>query len=167
MYSNDTRIIALTLYDKLLSLRKVSELLGIHYSTISRWVISRTTYKSEERKSIHNKLDGDEINNHVKLFIHNNPFCTLLELKNTIKLKFEIIVSSELVRLYLKKHNYTRKKVKYYSKPSNDNEKLEAFLELRNKYIEENRFFVSIDETSFGRNYAPAIGYSQKDKKYI
>ena len=39
------------------------------------------------------------------------------------------------------------------------------FLETRDKYIKENRNFISIDETSFGRNYSPSYGYSRKGER--
>ena len=36
---------------------------------------------------------------------------------------------------------------------------------MRNKYINENRTFISIDETYFGRNGIVTRGYSKKGKK--
>ena len=66
------------------------------------------------------------------------------------------------IRICLKKNLYTRKRVKYYSCPKNDKDE---FLNLRNKYVNENRKFVSIDETSFGRNYLPAFGRSIKGER--
>jgi transposase len=61
-----------------------------------------------------------------------------------------------------KKNNFTKKRARYFSQPKNDEIKLKEFLEKRDQYLKENRIFISIDETSFGRNYVPAIGYSKK-----
>ena len=78
---------------------------------------------------------------------------------------FQVRVSSELIRLSLVKHKYTRKRARYYSQPSNDLEQLNEFLLKRKQFVDEQRNFVSIDETSFGRNYQPAFGYAKRGKR--
>jgi len=62
-------------------------------------------------------------------------------------------------------NNFTRKRARYYSKQKDDEEKLKLFLNLRQQFIDEKRKFVSIDESSFGKNYLPNIGYSKKGQR--
>ncbi len=52
MYSNDYKQLAIKLYHKFSSLRKVADLLDIHYSTISKWL----SYIQKPRKSSYEKM---------------------------------------------------------------------------------------------------------------
>ena len=54
------------------------------------------------------------------------------------------------------------KKARYFSSPKNEIEKLSTFIEKRKNFVNEKRLFVSIDETSFGRNFNPYVGYAFK-----
>ncbi len=157
MYSNDYKQLAIKLYYKFSSLRKVANLLDIHYSTISKWL----SYIQKPRKIITKKLTYISI---VENYIKENPFCSLSDIQ-ILLINNKIEVCTETIRLFLKENNYTKKKAKYYSESKNQEEKTKEFLILREKYIKENRNFVSIDETSFGRNYAPTYGYSLKGTK--
>jgi transposase/transcriptional regulator with XRE-family HTH domain len=161
MYSEDFKLLAKRLYSKLLSLRKVANLLNIHYSTISKWL----SYIKSPRKIIIKKLDNITFSQTIKIFIKENPFASLKDIQLLLINKYKLDVSSELIRLFLKNNNYTKKKAKYYSSPSNLEEKTSEFIKLRTQYIKENRNFISIDETSFGRNYASMYGYSLKGTK--
>jgi transposase/predicted transcriptional regulator len=161
MYSEDFKLLAKRLYSKLLSLRKVADLLNIHYSTVSKWL----SCKKLPRKHIVKKLDNIEISNSIINFIKENPFASLKDIQSLLINNYELNISSELIRLFLKNNYYTKKKAKYYSSPSNLEEKTKEFIKLRTQYIKENRNFVSIDETSFGRNYASMYGYSLKGTK--
>jgi hypothetical protein len=122
--------------------------------------------KVEVRKPRVKKLDRSNIYDAVNLFIETHPFCSLKDIQTVIFTTFKISVSSELIRLFLERNNFTKKRVRYYSNPSNDEVKLSEFLEKREQFVKENRNFISIYETSFGRNYLPAIGYSKKDKEF-
>lgn len=161
MYSNDFKILALRLYDKFLSLRKVADLLNIHYSTISKWLI----HIKSSRKPIKKKLDSKDISKTIKDFVKNSPFCSLFDIQSILIKNYNLNISTETIRVFLKNNNYTKKKAKYYSISKNQEIKTKEFLILREKYIKENRNFISIDETSFGRNYASTYGYSLKGTK--
>src|SRR6185436_684730 len=102
----------------------------------------------------------------MSLYIKTHPFCNAKTLQKVILDTFNIKVSNELVRLTIHKILlFTKKKARYYSEPKNSKEKLQEFLDKRKGFIQENRTFVSIDETSFGRNYLPSDGYSKKGKR--
>jgi len=161
MYSEDIRNLAIKLYHKILNLRKVASLIDVNYSTISRW----NNYVPIPRKKIVKKLDGSDISESIKLYISSHPCCTLKDIQQIIHTTFKIQVSLELIRLFLVRNNYSKKKVKYYSEPKDDKSKLELFLDYRVKYIKEGRKFISIDETSFGRNFLSTFGYSIKGHK--
>jgi transposase len=122
------------------------------------------TYKP--RKEIYKKLQRPDIINAIILYISSKPFCSVKDVKCMIFEVFKINASNELIRLCILKNNFTKKRARYFSKPKNDEEKLEAFLSQRKKYTDEGRLFVSIDETSFGRNYLPAIGYAKKGERF-
>lgn len=162
MYSQDVRDIALKLYNKINSLRKVSRIIDTSHSTISRWI---NCFIRNTRKNRGQKLDKPEILDAIELFIKTHPFSTVKDVQKLIKTEFEVSPSYELCRLLLKKLNFTRKKARYFSVSKNAEQKLQEFLTKRECFVKENRLFISIDETSFGRNYLPASGYSKKGKR--
>jgi len=162
MYSADVRIIALRLYSEYVSLRKVASIICSSHSSIYRWL----NYVPEQRKKQEKKLENLQILDMMRLYIKTHPFCTVKDLKTILVETFNLRISNELVRLTISKSlSYTKKRARYFSEPKNDKEKLEEFLEKRERFIKENRVFVSIDETSFGRNYLPTIGYSERGKR--
>lgn len=162
MYSSDIRRIATNLYIRLNSLRKVSLIIETSHSTISRWVNCKSCLKHLSKNK---KIETPIILEVMDLYIKTHPFASLKDVKNLIYEQFNIASSTELIRLVLKKLNFSRKRARYYSVPKNDEEKLQSFLEKRQQFINENRNFISIDETSFGRNYLPAVGYSKKGER--
>jgi transposase len=99
MYSSDLRKVALNLYSRIYSLRKVASLLNTSFSTISRW----KNFKKINRKLKPKKLDGSDIIDSIDLFIKANPFCSIKDVKNVIHSNFNLNVSLELVRLCIKK----------------------------------------------------------------
>jgi len=162
MYSIDVRKIATRLYSTCKSLRKVSSIIGSSHSSIHRWL----NHTPVQRKIRERKLGNLKVLDVMKLYIKTHPFCSVKDLQNILLETFNLKVSNELVRLTISKTLlFTKKKARYFSEPKNDKEKLKEFLEKREKFVQENRVFVSIDETSFGRNYLPTIGYAKKGKR--
>jgi transposase len=161
MYSDDVKRIAMRLYLKFASLRIVSKLIDCSYSTISRW----KNFKKIERKKIIKKLDSSEISDFINIYIIAHPICTVEDVKNIILETFKITVSLEFVRKYILGLGFTRKKARYYSETKNYQEKLNNFLNIREQYVKEKRKFVSIDETSFGRNCVVTHGRSKKGER--
>ena len=140
MYSEDFKNLAINLYNKFSSLRKVAQLLNIHYSTISVWINKII----KPRKIISKKLDNIEVSSFIKNTINKDPFCPLKNIQNILNDTFKLSVSTELIRLHLKNNNYTKKKVKYYSSPKDLEEKTSQFILKREQFIKENRNFISI-----------------------
>jgi transposase len=159
MYHIDRQKIAIRIYNFLFSLRKTGVLLGVSHSTISRWLKNNghkkyTTYKRGEKTKI--------VIEALSASIKANPLRTPKEIANIINETTNVKVSRQLVYTAMKKSGYTLKKVKFFSQPKNLQEKTETFIKLRNQYIEQNKIFLSIDETSFGRNGILQKGYSLK-----
>jgi len=161
MYSSDFKSLAIKLYHKIKSLRKVSIMIETSHSSISRWI----NYNYKTRKIAYKKLDRPVIIDSIILYINSHPFCSIRDIHNMLLKIFKLSVSLELIRLCIKKNNFTKKRARYFSKPKNDEEKLVEFLDKRQQYNNEGRKFISIDESSFGRNYLPAIGYSKKGER--
>ena len=163
MYSKDIREIAVRLYNHLNSLRRVSKFINSSHSTISRWLI---TIEINQRNTKRKILETPIIIDAIKLFLEQKPFSTLKDTRQLIKDNFDVSVSTELIRLVIKNTiNFSRKRARYFSIPKNDQEKLETFLNKRQQYISENRNFISIDETSFGRHIYPSFGYSKRNTR--
>ena len=162
MYSIDRRKLAIHVYTLLSSLRKTAIILQVSHTTISRWL------KNPERKSYNRKaLKVDQIVDIIKTTITSNPFITVRKFEKVISDTLNIQVSRELVRVVIKKLGFTTKKAKFFSKPNHIKQTTEAFIHSRDQFVKENRYIVSLDETSFGRNGKPVFGYSIKGSPLI
>lgn len=160
MYSIDLRNVALRLYKIWKNLRKVGNLLNIHFSTISRWFNSTFPKVRKERLP---KLYKTEVINVIKASLIKNPFFTVNDILNKIKSFCNFSPSKEFVRLAMKKLGYTKKVPRFYPITKTTDEKTKIFLEKREKYKHFN--FVSIDEVGFSSNVKPNYGYSIKGER--
>ena len=149
---------ALHIYSLLQSLRKTALMLEVSHMTISRW-ISKPERKKYERKII---SKTDIIKETVKSITEMNPLVTLEDLQKKISKIFDFSISKDLLRLVRKKLNLSRKKVKFFSRPTTLESKTFEFLKKRQEFIDKGYRFVSIDETSFGRHVKDVYGYSLK-----
>jgi transposase len=159
MYPIDRRKMALRIYSFFNSLRKTAVLLQVSHSTISRWLKNQSRKQYTKTK---NKIyKSDVIIETIRIAIHNDPFISITKLSILLKETMHITVSKELVRLAIAKLGLSKKKARFYGEPNNLKEKTTTFLEHRDAYIKQNRRFLSIDETSFGRNGINTFGYSK------
>ncbi len=164
MYTRDIRKLAKNAYDILKSLRKVAKILNVKsHTTISRWLNNPEhkpyTFKNKQPSK------SEYIVDILKLTIEANPFITPIEFSTLLEDTCDIKVSSELVRIIIKRLGYTRKKARFYGKPSYSEEVTQAFLEKRELFVKQNKTIISVDEVAFGRRGKQATGYSQKGKK--
>jgi transposase len=173
MYLLERRNIARHIYSITNSLRKTARLCQVSHSTISRWINNPIKKLYTKPNKIYKSIQIIDI---IKLSIINDPFISILKLKELISDTLKINVSKELIRIAIKRQGFTKKVARFYGEPITLPEKTRIFLELRNKYIDENKIFVSIDalrttsrfarvETSFGRNGTISKGYSKKGNK--
>ena len=155
MYPIDRRKIAKNVYTVLKSLRKSAIVLQCSHTTVSRWL------KNIERKVYHRKqtTKSQKVVEVLKMMIQNDPFISILKMKTTIKEVFNFTISSELIRLIIKKSGLSRKKARFFSKPKDLEDKTNSFLQQRQIFLDKSYQFVSIDETSFGRNLKGSYGY--------
>lgn len=70
-----------------------------------------------------------------------------------------------LVHTVIKKLGMTKKKAKMYGAPHDLEAKTLAFCKTRGELRAQGFEFLSIDETSFGRNFSPSFGYSPRGQK--
>jgi transposase len=161
MYPIDRRRMASHIYKLFNSLRKTAVILQVSHSSIARWL------KNAERKVyIRSAIPKSTlIVEAVKNAIASDPFITIFKMKDVIKTLFSFSVSRELIRTAISKAGLSRKKARFFSRPKNLDEKVQTFIEARTRFQNENRFIVSLDETSFGRHGRPVLGYAPKGQQ--
>lgn len=157
MYPLDRRNVAIRIYSILRSLRKTGAMLNVCHTTVMRW-LKNTPKPQKKRKT----FKSDEIVPIIRSSVICNPFVSTRQLKKIIHNVLDIDVSLELVRTVIKKLGYTRKKAKKFSNPPHLSELTNTFLQKRKEYLRKGKRFLSIDETSFGRNGIVTTGYSMK-----
>lgn len=162
MYPLDRRLVAINIYSKLKSLRKTGSLLQVCHTTVSRWIKKP---KRLERKKPQKVLKSETIVECIKASIMNDPFISVIKLQKLLAESLSLHVSTELVRIAIKRLGLSRKKAKFYGQPNNLESKIKQFIENRDKYLKQDKLFLSIDETSFGRNSFESKGYSEIGKR--
>ena len=156
MFPVDRRLIAKNVYTLLKSLRKSANVLQCSHMTVSRWL------KGEKKVYARNQpTKSSTVVEVLKNIIKNDPFISLFKMKTIIKDTFGFSISSELLRVLIKKLGLSRKKARFFSKPKDLEAKIKLFLEQRQMFLEKNYPFVSLDETSFGRNIKGSFGYCE------
>lgn len=163
MFPNDRRKMAIHMYSLLSSLRKVAILLNVSHMTVSRWLKHQEKKKYCLKDKSH--LKSVLIVETIRAAISSNPFITVQKMKEIILEVFKFTVSRELIRTVISKCGMSRKKARFFSKPSNLESKTNEFVRLRDLYISEKRTFVSMDETSFGRHGKSFYGYAPKGEQ--
>ena len=123
MYSIDRRKLAIHVYSLFPSLRKVARILCVSHTTISRWL------KNPEKKkySRNNVPKSFLIIETLKAAITNNPFVSIVSLKQIIKDTFKFNVSKELIRVAIHSMNFSRKKARFFSTTKNLEDKTRDF----------------------------------------
>ena len=162
MYSIDIKNLALHVYSIFNSLRKTAIILNVSHTTIARW-LKQTEKKSYKRSS--NK--SDLIVDVIRTTITANPYISLRSFTQVIKTTLNIQVSKELVRIVIKRLGFSLKKAKVFLSPKDLNLKIRDFINKRDSFLQQERYIVSMDETSFGRYGKPVYGYSLKGKPLI
>lgn len=156
MYPLDRRKLALHVYNLLSSLRKTAIILQTSHMSISRWLENQTR-KPYRRNTV---KKSSQIIGTIKSAIQNDPFASIHKLQKIIFETFGFHISRELVRTAILKSGFSRKKARFFSSPSNLQSKIEDFILKRDTYRSQGRLFLSLDETSFGRNGKSLSGYS-------
>jgi transposase len=168
MYSLDVRKFVIIVYNKLNSLRKTSELLGISKSTISRWKhhTEKKMYKKRGSK-LNNPIVIDAIRGCLRL----HQFASVGEIQRYLWTTCEINVSNELLRLFMKeKMKLTYQKPRFYPIPNEsrlEQKTLDYIEEFENSFFKSSkRTLVSIDEVGFSSNTRPLKGWNKKGSRY-
>jgi len=140
------------------SVRKTAKFLKVSHMTISRWILK--PQRKKYFRTIASKTNM--IYETIQTLTQRNPLNSLENLQIKIHENFNISVSKDLIRAVRKKLVLSRKKVKFFARPKHVFAKTEEFLAKRDEYVEKGYNFISVDETSFGRNTAAVYGYSPK-----
>jgi len=156
MHPIDRRKLACHMYPVLNSMRKVALLLQASPASICRWL------KHPERKPYNRTASkSTQIVATIRASVTANPLSTLAQLRSLLLSLHNVEVSKELIRCVLRRSGFSRKRARFYGKPKNLQEKTATFLQARDTFNTEGRLFVSLDETSFGRNNSAVLqGYS-------
>lgn len=162
MYPLDRRNLVNHVYSLFLSLRKTAIVLQVSHTTVSRW-LKNSLRKHYARKA----FKEEQITGSLISAVRNDPFVTLLKLRELMCTLFSITVSKELLRTVIKKNGITKKKAKHFAEPVHLKQATEEFLIKRAAFVVEARPFVSLDETSFGRNGIEVRGYAPIGKKLV
>jgi len=162
MYSLDRRVVAKQLYSYFYSLRKTALILQVSHSTVSRW-LNHPQRKQYVRKT--EKLKSSVIIETIRISIQMDPFISVCKLRSLILESLNIVVSRELIRTCIFKLGMSRKKARFFGSPKDLETKTQVFLNQRDKFVNENRLFFSLDETSFGRQGRQIMGYSAIGKQ--
>ena len=163
MFPLDRRILAAHVYSLLHSLRKTALILKVSHTTISRWLKDPNRKQYPSRKA----TKSEQVADTIRIAIQTDPFTTLSRLRKCIEDTFSFTVSRELIRTAIKKMGLSRKNAKFFSQPAHLPQTTAAFLRKRDQFIAEGRLFVSLDETSFGRNGRDSKGYAPVGKALV
>ena len=167
MYSLELRQMTVNIYKKLKSFRKTALLTNISKSTIQRWTKNVNLNIRVSRKS---KLNSPVIIQIISTMISNIPFISMLEIKKKLLETLNLNVSTELIRLFVKKTlKKTYKKPHFYPLP-NEEKLLQKTVEFKNKFQEHMANFlhstiVSLDEVGFSSNVRYTKGWHDKGSK--
>jgi len=156
MHSIEKRKLANHMYSLIPSLRKVAVLLQVSHTSVSRWLKNPNIAKYVRKGTTKLSLTVETI----RVAIINDPFISIIKMKGLIWDVLNISVSRELIRIAIKTIGMSRKKARFFSRPSNLGDKTKAFVETRDSFKSQGRYFVSLDETSFGRNGNVQYGYA-------
>lgn len=162
MYPADRHLTLLWRYEELQSIRSSASFCRVSKSTAQRWIKEyHTKEKSKIRKPrIPYRLL--KVKEFVKEWVIVNPFMTCKEIASKLS------VSKELVRRCLHVIGFSYKNARYFGRAKNAYKLTCNFLEMRDKYIQEDRPIYSIDETGFGRfSYCHRKGWSKKGHRLI
>ena len=163
MYPIDRRVQAAYIHSLGHSIRKTAILLNVSSSTVHRWLHHphpKTYIRNTPSKT-------SRIVESIRIALLNDPFLTCVKLRDLIQQLFNFKVSTTLIHTTIRKSGMTKKKARRFSSPDNLPQKTQDFLTLRNTYLRENRIFVSLDETSFGRNGVQTMGYAPRGEKLL
>jgi transposase len=163
MYPIDRRKQAKYIYSLGHSIRKTAILLNVSSSTVHRWLkhpVPKQYCRSQPSKA-------SVIVDSIRLALLNDPFLSCQKLQALVAQLFNFKVSTTLIHTAIKKSGLTKKKARRFSSPSNLEQKTQAFLNMRESFKSQGMRFVSLDETSFGRNGVNARGYAPKGKKLL
>jgi DNA-binding transcriptional regulator YhcF (GntR family) len=105
------------------SLRKIAILLQVSHTTVSRWLKNPDKIKYVRKGTTKLSVTVETI----KAAIVNDPFISIIKLKELIWDVLQISVSRELIRIAIKTIGMSRKKARFFSAPSNLGDKTKAF----------------------------------------
>ncbi len=150
-HSNEYKMMAVKLYLKLKSIRKVAKLLECSKSSLNRWLIRYFENDTVERiKNQKPSIINQQILNYINDLIKNNPTITLSKIRKKLNKKYNITISISYLFYIIKyKLILTTKQLrrKYYplkKLPTLKRDKIAFYKEIIDKG---KRNIISIDES--------------------
>ena len=146
------------------SLRYVEQIFAVSKSVIANWIKELPiTYKNIT--NITPKIK-DQYISFIKKSLNHNPFQTQKQLQEKLSSKFNIDVSSHLIRTILKTINYTKKKVsrKLYNADLKAHKLNRKEFKKKIKNINKDDI-ICIDEVGVNKTISNDYGYCHKSKR--
>ena len=123
-----------------------------------RWIKSPILKSYPKRSAPKTEI----LNTCLRTILVHNPLLSVKGIQNILFTSFSCSVSTQLVRCVIKSNGFTKKKARFHGQARCVINDTSHFLRKRDKFLSEGGRFVSLDETSFGRNCSPVYGYSMK-----
>lgn len=170
MYDIGYRIAALTLYQNVRSLRRVSQLLrhqnnSIGIATLARWCrrIQPQTWKPKKR------VITQELVHIIQGIMKHSPCLSCTHVLEVLNSDHGIHVSRQLIHLIVRKTlNYTYKRTRKRGRTNSADRltKLNQFIHIVKHFRDTNRL-VAVDECGFDQRCMPVYAYSPKGRPAI
>jgi transposase len=160
MHPFPIRQIACRIYTLVHSLRKTEALVAVSRSSISRWLkcIDRAAYTP---RSLMTKTQM--VSQLVRDTVQCNPLTPVSDIQKKIQTSLNVSVSPQLIRSVLRSLGYSRKKARFCGRPATQDARKNEFIVQRDCFRRDQRQFVAIDETAFGRySHSHVMGYAPK-----
>lgn len=162
MYSIDLRVSAIRLYKSLRSSRKVSKLLGMHHTTICRWIKCLRPIKKRRRLAHYFSV----IDSTIQAALLQNPLLTQPQLFCLVKTSFPYLrISRRTIFESLRRIQFTRKRLKRKLTPSHHPQH-DRVQSLKNLFTNGSRMFC-IDESGFADRNSRVSGYSLRGTECV
>ncbi len=168
-HSNEYKMMAIKLYLKLKSIRKVAKLLDCSKSSLNRWLIRYFENDTVERiKNQKPSVINQQILNYINDLIKNNPTITLSKIRKKLNKRYNIIISISYLFYIIKyKLLLTTKQLrnKYYplkKLPTLKRDKIAFYKEIIEKG---KRNIISIDESGLYLNMTKNNGRCKKGRR--
>lgn len=159
MFSKEVQALAVRMYIRTKSFRKLAKLTEIPRSTLHRWV-TRNPLVARQRRA--KKLSSHAVEV-IRQHLDTNPFTTLKDLRDLVARYCSNHVAVRTISRCVRRMDYTRKRThRVVEKDGLEEKRAEFRLKLKNISPDD---VISIDESAFYFDMKPVLGYARKGSR--